>query len=135
MRRALERHATSKTDGEDLLDIGSFGFRGEALPSIAAVSRFSLTSRAESAEEAWTLRCDAGRLGRPTPAALPRGTVAEARDLFYATPARLKFLRTDRAETQAAADMVRRLAMAAPQVSLFLLPLFPRGATPSPQST
>ncbi|MAS42359.1 MAG: DNA mismatch repair endonuclease MutL [Rhodobacteraceae bacterium] len=117
---ALERHATSKTDGEDLLDIGSFGFRGEALPSIAAVSRFSLTSRAESAEEAWTLRCDAGRLGRPTPAALPRGTVAEARDLFYATPARLKFLRTDRAETQAAADMVRRLAMAAPQVGFVL---------------
>ncbi|WP_339947906.1 DNA mismatch repair endonuclease MutL, partial [uncultured Albimonas sp.] len=117
---ALERHATSKTDGADLLDIRSFGFRGEALPSIAAVSRLTLTSRAAEADAAWTLRCDAGRLADPAPAALARGTVVEARDLFHATPARLKFLRTDRAETQAVADMVRRLAMAAPEVGFVL---------------
>jgi DNA mismatch repair protein MutL len=117
---ALERHATSKTDGDDLLDIRSFGFRGEALPSIAAVSRLTLTSRAEGAGEAWAIRCDAGRLGAPAPAARPRGTEVEARDLFHATPARLKFLRTDRAETQAIADTLRRLAMAAPEVGFVL---------------
>ncbi len=117
---ALERHATSKTDGADLLDIRSFGFRGEALPSIAAVSRLRLTSRADGAPEGWEIRCDAGRLGTPAPAALPRGTVVEARDLFHATPARLKFLRTDRAETQAVADILRRLAMAAPSVGFIL---------------
>ncbi|MGM0583473.1 MAG: DNA mismatch repair endonuclease MutL [Pseudomonadota bacterium] len=117
---ALERHATSKTDGADLLDIRSFGFRGEALPSIAAVSRLELTSRAAGAQEAWTIRCEAGRLGAPAPAPRPRGTVVEARDLFHATPARLKFLRSDRAETQAIADTIRRLAMAAPEVGFVL---------------
>ncbi|MEM1315023.1 MAG: DNA mismatch repair endonuclease MutL [Pseudomonadota bacterium] len=117
---ALERHATSKTDGEDLLDIASFGFRGEALPSIAAVSRLRLTSRAAGAEEAWELRADAGRLGAPRPAARPQGTTVEARDLFHATPARLKFLRTDRAETQAVTDAVKRLAMAAPETGFEL---------------
>ncbi|MDF2233710.1 DNA mismatch repair endonuclease MutL [Albimonas sp. CAU 1670] len=130
---ALERHATSKTDGADLLDIRSFGFRGEALPSIGAVSRLTLTSRAEGAEEAWTLRCDAGRLGAPAPAALARGTVVEARDLFHATPARLKFLRTDRAETQAVADMVRRLAMAAPGVGFVLRDVSETAAKASPE--
>ncbi len=117
---ALERHATSKTDGADLLDIVSFGFRGEALPSIAAVSRLTLVSRAEGAAEAWEIRCDAGRLSAPRPAARPCGTVVEARDLFHATPARLKFLRTDRAETQAVTDAVRRLALAAPQAGIVL---------------
>ncbi|SFH96618.1 DNA mismatch repair endonuclease MutL [Albimonas pacifica] len=130
---ALERHATSKTDGADLLDIRSFGFRGEALPSIGAVSRLVLTSRTEAADAAWTLRCDAGRLGAPAPAALARGTVVEARDLFHATPARLKFLRTDRAETQAVADMVRRLAMAAPEVGFVLRDLSEGGAKASPE--
>ena len=130
---ALERHATSKTDGADLLDITSFGFRGEALPSIAAVSRLVLTSRAVEAGEAWTLRCDAGRLGEPAPAALARGTVVEARDLFHATPARLKFLRTDRAETQAVADMVRRLAMAAPQVGFVLRDVSEGASKASPE--
>ncbi|MEO0680057.1 MAG: DNA mismatch repair endonuclease MutL [Pseudomonadota bacterium] len=118
---ALERHATSKTDGEDLLDIRSFGFRGEALPSIAAVSRLTLTSRAAGADEGWALTCDAGRLGAPRPAARPRGTTVEARDLFHATPARLKFLRTDRAELQAALDAVKRLAMAAPETGIEVL--------------
>ncbi|MEM6743193.1 MAG: DNA mismatch repair endonuclease MutL [Pseudomonadota bacterium] len=117
---ALERHATSKTDGADLLAIASFGFRGEALPSIAAVSRLTLTSRAEGAPEAWAIRCDAGRLSPPRPAARPQGTTVEARDLFHATPARLKFLRTDRAETQAVTDAVKRLAMASPAVGFEL---------------
>ncbi|TAG14427.1 MAG: DNA mismatch repair protein MutL, partial [Rhodobacterales bacterium] len=116
---ALSRHATSKIDGSDLLDIRSFGFRGEALPSLGAVGRLTITSRAEGHEGA-QIGCDAGRLSPPRPAALSRGTVVELRDLFCATPARLKFLRSDRAEMQAVAEVVRRLAMAEPQVGFTL---------------
>lgn len=116
---ALSRHATSKIDGSDLLDIRSFGFRGEALPSLGAVGRLTITSRAEGHEGA-QIACDAGRLAPPRPAALSRGTVVELRDLFCATPARLKFLRSDRAEMQAVAEVVRRLAMAEPQVGFTL---------------
>ena len=117
---ALERHATSKTDGADLLDIRSFGFRGEALPSIASVSRFSITSRIKGAQQAWRLTVDAGRMGTPAPAALSVGTIVEARDLFFATPARLKFLKSVRSEAGAVAEMVKRLAMAAPSVGFTL---------------
>ncbi|MEE4120382.1 MAG: DNA mismatch repair endonuclease MutL [Paracoccaceae bacterium] len=117
---ALARHATSKIDGADLLDIRSFGFRGEALASLAAVARLTLTSRAEGAAEAAGVRVDGGRGGEVRPAALSRGTVVEVRDLFHATPARLKFLRTDRAEAQAIGDVVRRLAMAEPAVAFTL---------------
>lgn len=117
---AVERHATSKIDGSDLVNIRSFGFRGEALPSIGAVARLALTSRANGADEAWTLSVQGGRVGRVAPAALSRGTVIEVRDLFYATPARLKFLRTDRAEVMAIAEGVRRLSMAAPEVAFTL---------------
>ncbi len=116
---ALSRHATSKIDGSDLLDIRSFGFRGEALPSLGAVGRLTITSRAEGHEGA-QIGCDAGRLSPPRPAALSRGTVVDLRDLFCATPARLKFLRSDRAEMQAVAEVVRRLAMAEPQVGFTL---------------
>jgi DNA mismatch repair protein MutL len=116
---ALSRHATSKIDGSDLLNIHSFGFRGEALPSLGAVGRLTLTSRA-AGEQAASLHVEGGRMGAVKPAALTRGTVVELRDLFYATPARLKFLRTDRAESQAIADVVRRLAMAEPQVGFTL---------------
>jgi DNA mismatch repair protein MutL len=116
---ALTRHATSKIDGTDLLNISSFGFRGEALPSLAAVGRLTLTSRAPGVEAA-SLSVAGGRMGRLRPAALSRGTVVEVCDLFHATPARLKFLRSDRAEAQAIADVVRRLAMAAPQVAFVL---------------
>ena len=119
---ALMRHATSKIDGSDLLNIHTFGFRGEALPSMAAVGRLTLTSRAGTAEAA-TISVNGGRIEALRPAALPRGTVAELRDLFYATPARLKFLRTDRAEAQAIAEVVRRLAMAEPYVSFTLTDL------------
>ena len=116
---AVARHATSKIDGSDLLNIHSFGFRGEALPSLGAVGRLTLTSRAAGYEAA-TLTVAGGRDGGVRPAALTRGTVIELRDLFYATPARLKFLRTDRAETQAISDVVRRLAMAEPHVGFTL---------------
>ncbi|MCV2867602.1 DNA mismatch repair endonuclease MutL [Defluviimonas sp. WL0002] len=116
---ALSRHATSKIDGSDLLDIHSFGFRGEALPSLGSVGRLIITSRAEGAEAA-QIAVSGGRMDPVRPAALNRGTVVELRDLFFATPARLKFLRTDRAEAQAIADVVRRLAMAEPYVSFTL---------------
>ncbi len=117
---AIERHATSKTDGADLLDIRSFGFRGEALPSIGAVSRLSLSSRVPGAAQAWRLAVEAGAVSPPEPAALSGGTVAELRDLFFATPARLKFLKTERAETGAVVEIVRRLAMAHPGVAFTL---------------
>ncbi|MBT0780070.1 DNA mismatch repair endonuclease MutL [Paracoccus sp. pheM1] len=116
---ALARHATSKIDGSDLLDIRSFGFRGEALPSLGAVGRLSITSRAAGHDGA-QIAVTGGRIGPVKPAAGNRGTVVELRDLFFATPARLKFLRTDRAETQAVAEAIRRLAMAEPYVGFTL---------------
>lgn len=116
---ALSRHATSKIDGSDLLNIHSFGFRGEALPSLGAVGRLTITSRAKS-HEAAQIAVSGGQLGPVKPAALTGGTVVELRDLFYATPARLKFLRTDRAEMQAITDTVKRLAMAEPFVGFTL---------------
>ncbi|CUH65196.1 DNA mismatch repair protein MutL [Thalassovita gelatinovora] len=116
---ALSRHATSKIDGSDLLDIHSFGFRGEALPSLGAVGRLRITSRVDGSEAA-QITVTGGQMGAVKPAALNRGTVVELRDLFYATPARLKFLRTDRAETQAINDVVKRLAMAEPFIGFTL---------------
>ena len=117
---ALERHATSKIDGSDLVNITSYGFRGEALPSMGAVARLTLTSRAAGAAEAWEIEVRAGAIGRPRPAARGQGTTVELRDLFCATPARLKFLRGDRAETRAIGEAVRRLAMAEPGVAFAL---------------
>jgi DNA mismatch repair protein MutL len=116
---ALARHATSKIDGSDLLNIRSFGFRGEALPSLGAVGRLRITSRVQG-EAAAEIAVAGGRMEPVRPAALSRGTVVELRDLFYATPARLKFLRSDRAETQAIRDAVARLAMAEPFVGFTL---------------
>ncbi|TNF59802.1 MAG: DNA mismatch repair endonuclease MutL [Rhodobacteraceae bacterium] len=116
---ALSRHATSKIDGSDLLNIHSFGFRGEALPSLGAVGRLTITSRAAGFDAA-TIRVAGGQSEAVKPAALRAGTVVELRDLFYATPARLKFLRSDRAEAQAIADVVRRLAMAEPGIGFTL---------------
>jgi len=117
---ALERHATSKIDGSDLVNILSYGFRGEALPSMGAVARLTLTSRAAGVSEAWEINARAGEVGRLRPAARGQGTTVELRDLFCATPARLKFLRSDRAETQAITEAVRRLAMAEPGVAFSL---------------
>lgn len=125
---AVARHATSKIDGSDLLNIRSFGFRGEALASLGAVGRLTITSRAEGHDGA-SLTVAGGRMGEVRPAGLSRGTVIELRDLFYATPARLKFLRTDRAEAQAIADVVRRLAMAEPLVGFTLTEIID-GAAP-----
>jgi DNA mismatch repair protein MutL len=116
---ALSRHATSKLDGADLLDIRFFGFRGEALPSLGAVGHLTVTSRpAGGAGAAITVAY--GRIGAVRPAAAAPGTVVELRDLFAATPARLRFLRSDRTEAQAIAETVRRLALAAPQVAFTL---------------
>ena len=117
---ALSRHATSKIDGTDLTNILTFGFRGEALPSLGAVGRLTLVSRTAEATEAASLTVRGGVAGPLRPAARPRGTTVELEGLFSATPARLKFLRTDRAEAQALGDVVRRLAMAAPGVAFTL---------------
>ena len=116
---ALSRHATSKIDGSDLLNIHSFGFRGEALPSLGAVGRLTITSRA-GGQDAAQITVAGGQIGPVKPAALTAGTVVELRDLFYATPARLKFMRSDRAEQQAISDVIKRLAMAEPFVSFTL---------------
>ncbi|WP_417474673.1 DNA mismatch repair endonuclease MutL [Leisingera sp.] len=116
---ALSRHATSKIDGSDLLNIHTFGFRGEALPSLGAVGRLTITSRA-AGYEAMQIRVSGGRQEPVKPAALRAGTIVELRDLFFATPARLKFMRSDRAESQAIADTVKRLAMAEPSVGFTL---------------
>lgn len=128
MRLALERHATSKlspdADGRiDLLNIHTMGFRGEALPSIGSVSRMTLTSRA-AGEDAAEMFVEAGRIEGPKPAAFSgtglTGTRIEVRDLFHATPARLKFMKTERAETMAITDALKRLAMARADVAFSL---------------
>jgi DNA mismatch repair protein MutL len=111
----VERHATSKIPDGDLSAIVTLGFRGEALPSIASVSRLEIRSRARGAETASMLVVEDGVKSAVQPCALPAGTRIEARDLFAATPARLKFLRSDRAESQAAGEAVRRLALASPR--------------------
>jgi DNA mismatch repair protein MutL len=116
----VERHATSKLQDEDLLDIRTLGFRGEALPSIGAVSTLTITTRHADEPHAWQLTVDAGRKGEARPAALAAGTRVEIADLFAATPARLKFLKSDRAEAAAVADVVKRLAMAHPTVAFSL---------------
>ncbi len=116
---ALSRHATSKIDGSDLLNIHSFGFRGEALPSLGAVGRLTIQSRVSGAEGC-ELSVSGGRVDPVKPAAINTGTIVTLRDLFFATPARLKFLRTDRAEMQAIGDVVKRLAMAEPSVGFTL---------------
>lgn len=110
---ALARHATSKIDGTDLLNIHSFGFRGEALPSLGAVGRLTITSRQQGGDGA-EIAVTGSKLGAVKPAALNAGTIVTLRDLFHATPARLKFMRSDRAEAQAITDTVKRLAMAEP---------------------
>lgn len=120
LRLAVERHATSKLPDDDLTDIRYLGFRGEALPSIGAVSRLTIASRALGATEAWTIEVAGGAIADPQPAAHPAGTRVEVRDLFFATPARLKFLKNDRTEFGHALDAVKRLALAHPEVGFTL---------------
>jgi DNA mismatch repair protein MutL len=113
---AVERHATSKLDGDNLDSIATLGFRGEALPSIGSVARLSVTTRTKRGANANEIGVDGGRKSPVKPAPLGEGTRVEVRDLFYATPARLKFLKSERAETAAAVEAVRRLALARPDV-------------------
>ncbi len=127
LQLAVERHATSKlspdAEGEwDLLNIGTMGFRGEALPSIGSVARLTLTSQQAEDDSAWELRVDGGdvRPPRPAPRSGLHGTRIDVRDLFYATPARLKFLKSERSEAMAISDVIKRLAMANPHVGFTL---------------
>lgn len=113
---AVERHATSKLADDDLVDIKTLGFRGEALPSIGSVSRLSLISHARNGNDTWRIEVAGGKKVQPSPSPRIEGTTVEVRDLFFAVPARLKFLRSARSETAEAADVVRRLALAAPTV-------------------
>jgi DNA mismatch repair protein MutL len=117
---AVERHATSKLPDGDLAHIATLGFRGEALPSIGSVGRLAITSRKRDAAAAWRLAIDAGIKGAVEPAALSAGTRVELTDLFYATPARLKFLKSTRSEFGHAEDVVQRLAMAHPEIAFSL---------------
>ena len=117
---SVERHATSKLPEDDLLDIRTLGFRGEALPSIGSVARLVIATRHAGEPNAWAISVDAGEKSEIKPAALSEGTRVEVRDLFYATPARLKFLKTDRTEAEAIRDVVRRLAMSRPDVAFTL---------------
>ena len=124
---AVERHATSKLEPDgagdwDLLHISTLGFRGEALPSIGSVARLSLSARARGAADAWAITVDGGLVGAPQPAAFAgdHGLRAEVRDLFYATPARLKFMKSERSESLAIAEEVRRQAMAHEAVGVSL---------------
>jgi DNA mismatch repair protein MutL len=117
---AVDRHATSKLDDEDLLRIRTLGFRGEALPSIGAVAKLGITTRHASEPHAWSLSVEGGMKSQVMPAALGQGTRVEVSDLFHATPARLKFLKTDRTEAEAIREVVRRLAMARPDIAFTL---------------
>jgi DNA mismatch repair protein MutL len=117
---AIERHATSKLPDDDLLTICSLGFRGEALPSIGSVARLTITSRAQGADQAWTIAVNGGDITPPAPAAHGPGTRIEVRDLFFATPARLKFLKTQKTEQTHCVDAVKRLAMAHPDIGFGL---------------
>jgi len=117
---AVERHATSKLPDDDLLDIRTLGFRGEALPSIGAVARLTIATRHVNEPHAWAITIDGGEKSDVKPAARGAGTRVEVRDLFYATPARLKFLKSDRSEGEAIREVVRRLAMSRPDVAFTL---------------
>lgn len=116
---AVSRHATSKLSSDDLFDISTFGFRGEALPSLGAVSRLNIKTKGIETEGA-ELTIEAGLTSKVKPIALNRGSVIELRDLFYATPARLKFLRTDRTELQEINKIVKSVAIAYPYISFKL---------------
>ncbi|HEY8277891.1 MAG TPA: DNA mismatch repair endonuclease MutL [Methyloceanibacter sp.] len=117
---SVERHATSKLAGDDLANILTLGFRGEALPSIGSVARLSIQSRARGAANAYEVSVDGGRKSKLKPVALSRGTSVEVRDLFYATPARLKFMKSERAEWTSIGEMVKRLGLAKPEIGFSL---------------
>ena len=120
MTLAVERFATSKLPTDDLFDIRYFGFRGEALPSIASVARVTITSRTENADSAWSLFIEGGKKHAPEPAAAPQGTRVDVRDLFFAVPARLKFLKSTQTETGYIQEIIEKLALANPGVAFTL---------------
>ncbi|MBR1826023.1 MAG: DNA mismatch repair endonuclease MutL [Alphaproteobacteria bacterium] len=117
---AVERHATSKLPDDDLFDINFLGFRGEALPSIGSVAKLTITSRKQGSAEGYKISVDGGRKGAVEPAAIGSGTRIEVRDLFYTTPARLKFLKADSAEAAQCIDMLQRIALANPHIAFYL---------------
>ena len=117
---AVERHATSKMPDDDLFHICYLGFRGEALPSIASVSHMSIISRVPNSENAWKIEVSGGKKSEVMPAAHPCGTRIEVRDLFFNTPARLKFLKANAAETMQCVDIVNRIALANPHIAFTL---------------
>ena len=116
----VERHATSKLPDEDLFNINFLGFRGEALPSIASVARMKITSRTKDSDAAWEISVEGGHKQEPRPASHAQGTTVEVRDLFYATPARLKFLKSAQSEMIAIKDTLNRLALAYPHIAFTL---------------
>lgn len=120
MEAAIERHATSKLPTDDLVNINHLGFRGEALPAIGSVSRLSIKSKAANQDDAWEVSMAGGHKEKPSPVAHSQGTTIEVRDLFYATPARLKFLKTERSEYNAVKDTIMRTAMAFPYIGFKL---------------
>ena len=113
----IHRHATSKLSDDNLNKIESLGFRGEALPSIGAVSRLSISSRNIDASNAYKIKVDAGTIDEIIPHPLNRGTLVEVRDLFFSTPARLKFLKSPRTEINHCIEVINRLAMANPTIT------------------
>ena len=117
---AVERHATSKLPTDSLDCISTLGFRGEALPSIGAVSRLRIKTRSKNMDTGWSINVTGGDIEAATPSSLKTGTQVEIRDLFYATPARLKFLKTDRTETGRTIEVIRRIAMVNPNISFTL---------------
>lgn len=117
----VERHATSKLPDDDLFHISFLGFRGEALPSIASVAKLKITSRTKNMDEAWQIAVEGGQKQNPQPVPAPYGTTVEVKDLFFATPARLKFLKTAQSETTNIKDTVNRLAMAYPHIHFSLV--------------
>ncbi len=123
LQLAVERHATSKLIEEDISQIEFFGFRGEALPSIASVSRTTITSRLRNSNDefAWSLTINGGNKEELTPSSLSKGTKVEVRDLFFATPARLKFLKTEKTETHYIIEVLNKIAMANPSIELSLV--------------
>ena len=117
---AVERHCTSKLSEDDLLDIRTLGFRGEALPSIGSVAELLIETRIAGEPHGWAIGVSGGAKGEIRPAALAGGTRVEVRDLFFATPARLKFLKSERAEATAITEVVKRIALAHPDVRFTL---------------
>jgi DNA mismatch repair protein MutL len=120
LQMCVERHATSKLDEADLQEINFFGFRGEALPAIGAISRLTITSRKYDSDEAWSISINGGNKETIRPASLPSGTRIEVRDLFFATPARLKFLKNDKYEQTQIIETLYKLALAHPNINFSL---------------